>query len=193
MNLLLVRHFPTKGNRLKKYIGRTDEPLDDEAERIVINYPYVEAVVITPMLRCRQTAKLLFPENRYLVCDQLRETDFGDFEGKTYEELKENPDYQAWISGGASGKVPNGESRGEFVKRCMDGCHKFIKNLLDQQIESAAFVIHGGTIMAILSELAVEEKDFYDWQIKNGRAFSLELDEQLWKERKRCLFSIEKL
>ena len=42
--------------------------------------------------------------------------------------------------------------------------------------EDIAFVIHGGTIMAILDKYAVPHKDYYNWMAKNGRGFEGEVE-----------------
>ena len=44
------------------------------------------------MLRCRQTAEIIYGKTDYIEND-LRECDFGEFENKCFEELKDNPDY----------------------------------------------------------------------------------------------------
>lgn len=188
MKIILIRHFPTRGNRLKQYIGRTDEALDEEAaaeiERSLCKasffYPEVSLVVTSPMIRCIQTAKIIYPGVGRISCDKLRETDFGNFEGKTYEELKDCPEYRQWISDGAKGSIPNGESRAEFEKRCMDGFFEIMEKLCKEGRESVAFVIHGGTIMTLMDQFSCEHKDFYDWQVKNGMGYEVEVDSKSW-------------
>ena len=65
MELLLIRHSITAGNLARRYVGRTDEGLCPEGERLAresaAGLPEPELVYSSPMLRCRQTAELLFP------------------------------------------------------------------------------------------------------------------------------------
>ena len=65
MELLLIRHSITPGNLKKQYIGSTDQPLAPEGEALAreraASMPPAEALWISPMLRCRQTAAILFP------------------------------------------------------------------------------------------------------------------------------------
>ena len=60
MELLLLRHSITPGNLKKQYVGITDQPLAPEGEALARekrkDMPPVEALWISPMLRCRQTA-----------------------------------------------------------------------------------------------------------------------------------------
>mgnify|MGYP000016555383 CR=1 FL=1 len=53
----------------------------------------------------------------------------------------------------------------------------------DEKRETVAVVAHGGTLMSVLSAFAVPEKPFYDWQVKNGRGFLLEVPEDFPEKR----------
>ena len=107
MELLLLRHSITPGNLKKQYVGITDQPLAPEGEALARekqkDMPPVEALWISPMLRCRQTARILFPELEPVEIPDLRECNFGDFEGRTWAEIKDHPAYQAWIRHGWAG------------------------------------------------------------------------------------------
>ena len=66
MELVLIRHFPTPGNLLRQYIGRTDEALDtDYLMDYILKYRGLyqpkHCLISSPMVRCQQTAKVLFP------------------------------------------------------------------------------------------------------------------------------------
>ena len=98
LKLILVRHGETQGNKLKRYIGkRTDEPLCPEAGNMLaqLAYPEVQAVYASPMIRCTQTAGILFPGKKLNIIDELAECDFGEFENKNYQELDGNEHYQS--------------------------------------------------------------------------------------------------
>jgi alpha-ribazole phosphatase len=49
------------------------------------------------MRRTEQTLKILFGDVPHKINERFREVDFGVFEMKSYESLKEQEDYQAWI------------------------------------------------------------------------------------------------
>ena len=86
----LIRHGMTVGNKEQRYIGsRTDEPLCEEG-RAALNQtllPRRELLFVSPMKRCLETAELLFPGQETIVIPELTECDFGRFENKNYLEL----------------------------------------------------------------------------------------------------------
>ena len=69
IKLWLIRHGKTEGNKLSRYIGTTDEPLCQEGTEFLhkMDYPKVQAVYVSPLKRCVQTAEILFRESRYIL------------------------------------------------------------------------------------------------------------------------------
>lgn len=182
INLILIRHGETASNREKRYLGRGDEGLSEqgkEALRQIADqgrFAPAELVYVSPMLRCRQTAQLLFPRAIQHVIPDWREMDFGAFEGKNYLELKDHADYQRWIDSGGTLPFPQGESREEFVERVRKAFDQLLCQLLAGQEKerlSITAVVHGGTIMALCSSLFGGE--YFDYQIKCGQGYDCRL------------------
>ncbi len=181
MELLLIRHSKTAGNLARKYVGRTDEALCAEgvalAKEAAARFPSVQRVYSSPMRRCRETAEILFPGLAPVILDGLRETDFGKFEGKSYDELKDDPDYIRWLDSGGEAPIPGGESRAEAAERTMLAFGDALIDLMaGDWVERAAIVAHGGTIMTVMSALGLPEREFYDWQVQNCGGFLVTLD-----------------
>ena len=65
-----------------------------------------EIVFTSPMQRCRESAQILFPDREKIEIPEWKEMNFGAFEGKNYEQLNGNPQYQAWID--SNGTLPSG-------------------------------------------------------------------------------------
>ena len=196
LKLLLIRHGETEGNKLKRYIGkRTDEPLCKEAKQMLqeLNYEEPEAVYASPMVRCTQTAGILFPEKPLNIIEELCECDFGEFENKNYLELSGNKNYQAWIDSDGALPFPGGESRQEFQKRNLTGFQKVVRSCIHRNIGSAAVVVHGGTIMNIMEGYADEKRTFYDWHVGNGKGYEVEIDTTLWKRDRRSIHMVREL
>ena len=172
--LIFIRHGATSSNLSRKYIGRTDEPLCEagikQIEELKKESFCVDAVFVSPLLRARQSAEILFPGMEYTVIDDFRETDFGMFEGKSADELSDSPEYSAWVDSWCKGPVPDGESSEHFKARCCDAFAR-VMDFLNKN-DTAAFVVHGGVIMAIMERYAVPRKDFYAYHIANGEWIS---------------------
>ncbi|MCM1024238.1 MAG: histidine phosphatase family protein [Prevotella sp.] len=176
MKIIFIRHGKTNGNLEKRYIGRTDETLCGEGidELIKHKYPDCEVVFSSAMRRCTQTAEIIYPNKKNIEIDSFRECDFGDFEGKNYQELSGNSYYEKWVDSGGKMTFPNGENPDEFRKRCVSA---FEKNTAEfEKYTVISLIVHGGTIMSILEKYAVPKKDYYDYQIKNGDGFITEFD-----------------
>jgi len=58
---------------------------------------------------------------------------------------------------------------------------------MNKKIKSSAFIIHGGTIMAILTKYALAKAFFHDWKVKNCEGYRLVLDPLLWQREKKIL------
>ena len=131
MELILIRHGTTQGNLEKRFVGTLDVPLaphgEELARKVSPTLPVVEHIYRSPLMRCRQTAELLWPGVEMTVIEELRETDFGPFEGKNHEELKDDPLYQAWIGQGDRlnfAAMPVGETAQQVVDRVSIGLEK---------------------------------------------------------------------
>ena len=179
----------TEGNRHQRYIGVTDEPLCPEGiERLKnITYPKPQAIFVSPLRRCQETAEILFPEQKVRIIDQLAECNFGAFENKNYKELSDDPRYQAWIDSNGIMAFPGGESKEECAARNLEGFQRVVTVCIREQISEAALVVHGGTIMNIMEEYADIQKPFYEWHVRNGGGYEVELDENLWKNGRKQL------
>ncbi|MBP5291938.1 MAG: histidine phosphatase family protein, partial [Lachnospiraceae bacterium] len=143
----LIRHGGTSGNEQKRYIGKTDEALTQNWEKKLadMHAPDVDIVYSSPMLRCVQTASILYGKEPDVITCGLRECDFGRFEGKDYIELSSDPDYQRWIDSGGKIGFPEGEDIGEFKKRVVKSfLEDVVADCQHKHFSSAAVVTHGG-------------------------------------------------
>lgn len=179
VEIVLIRHGKTEGNKEKRYIGRTDQPLSEEGiagiKENLGRYPSVEKVYASPMKRTRQTAELIYPGQASELVDGLREMDMGVFEGKNHAELKNRPSYILWVATRGKISIPGGESMKDFGKRTMDAFTQVLGDMQAEGIKRSAVVAHGGTIMSIVSQLA--DDDYYKYMVNKGAGFRLTLDD----------------
>ena len=180
MRLYLLRHGKTRANVERLYCGSTDLPLCPEGreELLVLAgkswLPKPEAFYTSGMVRTEQTLEALYPGAKATAVPSLREMDFGDFEMRSYEMLKENPTYWAWISGDNEKNIcPNGES-GEM---CLRRAEKAVREILETGKDSLV-VTHGGVIAGLMAEWFPQEgKNRYTWQPKPGHGYEITLEQ----------------
>ncbi len=176
----LIRHGKTEGNLRRAYIGVTDQPLCEAGKQELAwwsgRLPRPDALWCSPLLRCRQTAQILYPAMDAQICQKLRECDFGAFEGKNYEQLKGHPAYQRWLDSGGTIPFPGGEDPMAFRVRSVSAFQAIVRQATQQHPGGTlAIVCHGGTIMAVLESL-VAPHEFYRWQVPNAGGYRFSYD-----------------
>lgn len=136
--------------------------------------------------------EIIYANIPFTVVPEFKECNFGNFEGRTYEELKDDPQYRQWIDNGGMGAIPGGEDTAAFKERCCRGFAETVDQISKNKIEQSAIVIHGGVIMAILEAYAEDRQDFFAWQISNGQGYQVIIEQEIWADRK-TLYKVSKL
>lgn len=196
MKIVMIRHGETPGNLEKRYVGRTDEGLAPQAvitlkgkAQAVRKLTGIPSVIVTStMKRCIQTAEILFPDAQTagilrISKSGLSECDFGKFEYKNYMELSGNAEYQHFIDTFGKEGFPGGETTDAFKVRTIASFCEVLSEIMpenmltDRKNETIVFVVHGGTIMAVMEAFSEEKRGYYDWQVKNSEGIAGEITE----------------
>ena len=179
MKLHLIRHGKTAANEQRLYCGQTDLPLSENGIALIKTlkeqgvYPEnIDLFFTSGLLRANQTINGIYGAVDTETIAELAEFKFGQFEMKSHEDLKEYPDYQAWITD-ETGRVPcpGGESRQQFSVRVLAGYGLLMKK--SANAESSLLVSHGGVIAFIMDYLFPNAFNFYEWQPEPGRGYTL--------------------
>lgn len=186
MTIYLLRHGRTEFNDRRRYQGMLDIPLSEagRAELCAADFS-PRLVYVSPLLRARQTAAVLFPNARQEAVPGLEEMDFGDFDGRTADEMADDPAYRAWVDGGCTGRCPNGEDRAEFCARVCAAFDKLLERAAARGDERLVIVAHGGTQRAVMSCCSLPESDYFAILPPNGGGYVLDYDAALWAEKKK--------
>ena len=182
MKILLIRHGKTVANEQHLYCGSTDLPLSEAGRRELAGKhllpPESCRYLSSGMLRANETLELLFGAVEYEIAPGFREVDFGRFELGSYEQLKEDPDYLAWITGdNMANTPPGGESGNAMTERVLAAFEE-----IAARGHNAVIVTHGGVIAAIMAALFPEEnKNRYQWQSANGGGYLLTRKAGTWE------------
>lgn len=183
----LMRHAPTKENLEKRYIGWTDSSLADVSSLAVVDKD-VTKVYGSDLLRCRETAAHYFPNATYMADKRFRESNFGEFEGRTYEDLKSDRRYCAWLDDPVQSPPPKGEGFAAFCARVIEGF-----TVLPKGEDVFHLVVHGGVIRALLVAFAPTEQPFWTYHTPHDKMFSLTFSRKAWEEGARCMSLSEEL
>ena len=189
-NIYLIRHGVTEANLKGQYAGSWDIPLCEEGEKKLHQlkndfiYPEIKECYSSPLSRCRQTAEIIYPHIKPIIQENLKEWDFGEWEGKTTNELLKDERYVRWIENKQTDPAPGGESGMTFTKRVCKAFEEIVESLVKRGVTSAGIVTHGGVIMGLLATYGIPKKDFFDWITDNGCGFALRVTPSLWMRSK---------
>ena len=189
--LFLFRHGMTLANEENRYCGRTDLPLSKKGKESLIEkrgeleraggYPDISRcrIYTSGLKRATQSLGLLYPECAKFATEEkaFQELNFGDFEMKSYAELKEDFFYKVWVQGevdriqgiAKENPCPNGESWLQMENRVISALENILKN-----DRSVAIFTHGGVISAIMRHFFPNErKSIYEWQPDFGEGYKI--------------------
>lgn len=186
----LIRHGLTEANIKGQYIGATDVDLAPTGvERLnelksKFEYPRADKIFSSPLKRCQQTAQILYPDHEFVVVEGLAECNFGEWEGKDVEALKENEGFKKWLNKADDSTPGGGESLHDFATRVLTTFDKLVESAIKSNYKDTAIVTHGGVIMTILAAHGVPRAKFYEWVVNNGCGYSLRIMPSLWMRQK---------
>lgn len=187
-----IRHGAIDETLSGKYIGTTDVPLSDKGRLELkkldyeYRYPGTQVVFTSPLKRCTETCRILYPEQNPLSIANLSECNFGEWEGKTAEELKSDPDFEKWLAGDNSVKPPRGESNADFTRRICRMFESIVEGLMKTGTTESVIVTHGGVIMTLLAVYGLPQAKPFEWTMDNGFGYSLRVTPMLWQRDKVC-------
>ncbi len=163
--LILIRHGECEGGGT--YVGRgSDVPLTDEgrnqigkAGNILKEKEIRPKVIITSTLRRAVESGRLLAENLGIPVtpgncppdSRLDETDFGLFEGLTYEAILRDHPFQGnlWFKDPWENAPPGGEAGKELFRRVED-FHRDLKARFSRDREDLVLIAHGGSLRFLI-------------------------------------------
>ena len=116
--LFLIRHGETEWARNGRHTSRTDLPLTDRGRALatalrprLAGLPFA-LILTSPMQRARQTCELAGFHDRAEVEDNLRDSDYGEYEGLTTEQIRKIPGWNVFTH-----PCPGGETLAQVAAR----------------------------------------------------------------------------
>ncbi len=181
----LIRHGLTEANQDGRYIGRTDLPLSPEglaallAHKERYRYPGGVRFFTSPLSRCRQTLEVLYPGCHPEVVEGLAECDFGDWEGKSLSQLKQEESFLRWMEG-RERTIPGGEDSESFRQRVCAAFENLVNDLLHSGDTEAVVCTHGGVITLLMQLYGLPHLEPKDCLANPGEGFTLRVTPSIW-------------
>ena len=181
MKIYLIRHALSIANSLKIWTGQMDVDLSAAgiAEQRALSkrfkYPSADIYVSSPLLRCTHSLKLLYGRDADILMPEFMECSLGILEGKSYTNLNDDDNYLAWLRE-PDQAPPRGESFNSFRRRVESGFIKLLDIINSRQMNSAAVVLHGNVMRAVLHAFADPGIAHSDWKIPNGGLYNIDVD-----------------
>lgn len=175
INIYIIRHGETNWNRDGLHQGFSDIPLNErglsqaEACAKALAKKPCHRMIVSDLIRARQTADAILQYHDVPVTYTagLREINFGDWEGLTYEEIAEKwPGKMEQVYTDPVGlEIPNGDT----VQMVQDRAWAAVKDVLkDMNDGETLFVVcHGGTVRTLLCAITGIPLD-YLWKLGQG-------------------------
>lgn len=175
MNIYLLRHGETEENRKGSYYGNMDISLNSigvsqgNKAREFFRDIKLNRVYVSDKKRTKEMAKLVLEQSDIGIIqdNRINETNFGDFEGKTYEEIKKiyPSECLSWQDNWKEFVPPGGES---YIALC-ERVKSFMDEIKEIQCDDILICAHSGVIRAIYCYVMNENIDlFWKFTCKNG-------------------------
>lgn len=167
--IYLIRHAKTEANKSGMLCGKTETELIESVEdikfKLISKIGDLEnaLVISSPLKRARVTASVF--DKDVIVEPGFCEFDFGDFDGKTFDYIKNSyPDeFEKLLKEGNNYQYPNGENIKSFLSRISKTYLESIEKYKDQ--ENIVIVSHSGVIQILLSYILTGNESLY-WNFK---------------------------
>lgn len=175
----LIRHGKTEANEKNLYYGFSDIELSSLGIQELtllkqkISYPKGEVFFNSGLKRTIQTMEIIFGNKNFITNENLKEINFGDFELKSYEELKNNKSYIKWIENIEENEIPNGETKKQFSNRVIIGFSEIFSYSLNNNIKDIIIISHGGVISVFMENIFKDKRNFYEWIPECGRGYTV--------------------
>ena len=170
------------------YVGQLDLPLSSggraelECLQKASGYPQIERLYASPLIRCVQTAEALYPGHTPRPVTGLMDMGLGEFEGKSLEQLKDLPEFGAWLQNSQTNPPPGGELAEDFTARVSGTFNKIVLEMMRERVQSAALITHGGVIMTLMAAVALPRLHLHQWAVDAGCGYTLLTSAQLWMQ-----------
>ncbi|WRS26412.1 histidine phosphatase family protein [Oscillospiraceae bacterium MB08-C2-2] len=182
LQITLIRNGITAGGLEGRFMGLSGEGLTAagraELEHFAQSghYPQVARVFVSPVRRCMESARIIYPDQLHAIEKGLRALDYGDFENRTYGEILGDERFLKWADSPHLLACPGGEEPHDFTVRCVVTFDNIVKLMDKKKIPNVALVTHQGVIKAILNRYCLPRSVYSAWKVCYGGGYTLDFN-----------------
>lgn len=179
--LTLVRHGESQANVEHMLSGWMDVPLTEHGRqelvrlRTQIPYPDSEAWFSSPLSRCRETFKILFPDKKAVIRDEYKEINFRSLEGTVLATPEEARSFFAgWVE---DRHVADEETFSDIQRRAVQALLAHLREMAGEGTSSATIVMHSGIMRTLIVSLFMMDRhEFNRMVVGNGLGTVIHFD-----------------
>ena len=189
--IILARHMETVWNERLRYIGRTDLPLSELGERharaLAVAYADTPlgGIIHSGMKRAEQTAAVVAAGREIDISTEnnLREIDFGEWEGLDFDQISAAYPHLAdiWIEDPFAVHIPGGEPMIDFMVRVKTAWTRLRAGTLAGVLAKGGpllIVTHAGCIKVILGMvMGLDDRKVWEIHQEKGAVNIVEVGE----------------
>lgn len=182
MKIYLIRHGQTDWNLEGKIQGKTDISLNEtglKQARLLagaMGGRPVENIFTSPLKRALETARAVdgVLDAGIVLLPELREVDFGVWEGLTWTEIKRTypEDFKLWDLNPVEHAPTEGEKQADVKLRC----EAAMRQILGQARGDIAVVSHGAMLVFVVDYLLSRQRERKKIIVKNASITTVEYD-----------------
>lgn len=172
--LLIVRHGETEWNQTRRYQGQRDIPLNttglEQAERLAqrLAGENIVAAYSSDLRRAMRTAQAIVAGRglEIVPCPELRELNFGGFEGLSFEEIQQRypAEIVSWMRRGVDVSPPGGENLIQLAQRVSAAVERIER---EHPQGTVLVTAHSGAVRALLCTLLEIDLGYW-WRFRIG-------------------------
>ncbi len=175
MDIYLIRHGETEGNREGYFRGRADFPLNEtgieQAKALAeeLKDTGIKIIYSSPLSRALKTAEILAEATgaEVVVEEGFTNINLGPWEGKKKEEVKRNyPElFELWVNYPEKLRLEGAETLQDVQRRSFEALKRIVQQCFERNIERIAVVTHRAVLKPLIAA-ALEIKEPYFWKIQ---------------------------
>ena len=182
VTISLIRSGSTSSEEKGRFLGMRDEDISARGEELVRKkdsaaaYPPVNLVFSSALIRCRETARIIYPNIPAIIVKDLCAFDYGEFEGKLYSEILSDKRFQEWARLEMLTALPGGENPHSFAARCVGAFREIVREMESKQKTNAAIITHKSVIKTILQRFCIPRSIYRPWRVEWGDCYTMDFD-----------------